>query len=111
MKMRGIGSRHRRDAHLFLVTHTPMTNTISTTPSKVIMSTVALFASAFILFPAFSQAASYAYVNQAGEVNMVEAADANTAIATAPNRAARSGVMLLNSPSDSNLVGDTVSGT
>lgn len=61
--------------------------------------------------PAISFAASYAYVNQQGEVMMVTANDPMTAINTAPNRAVNSGVMLLDSPADSAVVGDNVSGT
>jgi hypothetical protein len=40
-------------------------------------------------------AATYAYVNAQGEVRTVEAADANTAINTAPGIHPRSGVILL----------------
>lgn len=52
----------------------------------------------------------YAYVNQAGEVRTVEATDPNTAIRTAPAIHARSGVMLIDSTDDQNLVGDDVAG-
>ncbi len=57
--------------------------------------------------PAFAAAATYAYVNQAGEVRTVEAVTWQSAIATAPGIHPRSGVMLLINPSDG-VVGDTV---
>ena len=82
-------------------------NTMTSSTSKFAVLAVATLA--LIAFPAFSQAASYAYVNQTGEVSMVIANDPMTAIAIAPNRALRSGVILLTSLS-SGLVGDNVSG-
>ena len=45
-------------------------------------------------FPFLSSAATYHYVNSAGITATVEAPDANTAIMTAPNIAADSGVAL-----------------
>ena len=88
-----------------------MNNSTTSTTSKFAVGAVAVVAFALAAIPAFSQAASYAYVNQSGEVNMVVANDWMTAIATAPNRALRSGVILLNSQSDTDLIGDNVSGT
>ncbi len=64
---------------------------------------VLAIAAVFVL-PQISLAASYAYVNTMGNVSMVVASDANTAIATAPNRDFHSGVLLLVSSSDFNLV-------
>ena len=50
----------------------------------------------------------FAYVNVEGDVRTVEAADPNTALATAPSIHARSGVLLLDSSDDQNVVGDDV---
>ncbi|MEK7136291.1 MAG: hypothetical protein AAB821_01740 [Patescibacteria group bacterium] len=58
----------------------------------------------------FAYAATYAYVNQSGEVNIVNANDGLTAISIAPNIATHSGVILLNSQADNEIVGDNVSG-
>jgi hypothetical protein len=65
---------------------------------------------ALIAVPAFSQAATYAYVNQNGDVSSVVANDPMTAIAIAPNRALHSGVILLDSQADTDLLSDDVSG-
>jgi len=62
---------------------------------------------AFATLPALAAAATYAYVNQSGEVSIVTANDPTTAIATAPNIDEHSGVMLLTNPSDG-IVGDKV---
>lgn len=70
----------------------------------------ALALSAVFAMPGISFAASYAYVNTAGEVMSMEASNANTAIMTAPGIHMHSGVMLLDSSSDSSIVGDSVSG-
>lgn len=66
---------------------------------------------AMVAFPGGAHAALFAYVNQSGEVRTVEAATPEIAIQTAPSIAARSGVILLDSSSDQELVGDSVSGT
>ncbi len=87
-----------------------MNNSTTTITSKFAVGIMTLAALALIAIPAFSRAASYAYVNQSGEVNMVVANDWMTAIAIAPNRAIHSGVILLNSQADTNLIGDNVSG-
>ncbi len=50
--------------------------------------------------PAVSFAQTFAYVNTSGEVTSMEAVDANTALATAPNIAMHSGVMLLTDADD-----------
>ncbi|HYF29019.1 MAG TPA: hypothetical protein VEA36_01475 [Candidatus Paceibacterota bacterium] len=60
--------------------------------------------------PALSFAAEYAYVNGAGEVRTVTAADAMAAIRTAPGIGVHSGVLLLDSQADQDVVGDSVSG-
>jgi hypothetical protein len=58
--------------------------------------------------PTLAHAASYAYVNQAGDINMVTANDWMTAIATAPNIDSHSGVLLINDSTDQALVGSSV---
>jgi hypothetical protein len=55
---------------------------------------------ALVALPTASFAQTFAYVNTSGEVTSTEAADANTALATAPNIAVHSGVMLLTDPND-----------
>lgn len=64
---------------------------------------------AVLAVPAYASAAMYAYVNQSGEVNMVEASSANAAISSAPMIHPRSGVMQLSSSSDG-ILDDNVSG-
>jgi hypothetical protein len=63
---------------------------------------------ALVSVPAFSMAATYAYVNQEGEVRTVTANDAMTALRTAPNIDEHSGVLLLDSPEDNATVGNKV---
>jgi len=75
---------------------------------KYLLGTLAL--AALVASPAASYAAMYAYVNQDGEVRTVEAADPNTAIATAPAIDEHSGVLLLDSSADQEVVGDNVGG-
>lgn len=60
--------------------------------------------------PALSFAAEFAYVNTMGEVRTVTATDALTAIRTAPSIGTHSGVLLLDSEADQEVVGDGVSG-
>jgi hypothetical protein len=67
-------------------------------------------AAALLASPVFAFAQTYAYVNTSGDVTTVEAASAATALTTAPNMAVHSGVILLNSPEDQEVVGDDVSG-
>lgn len=73
--------------------------------NKILVGTLAL--AAIVAVPGISMAADYAYVNASGEVNMVTAADANTALMTAPNIHVRSGVMLM-SADDAGIVGDNI---
>ncbi len=89
------------------MTHTYSSKAIASTiiGTLVVLAGVAAFA-----LPHRSEAATYAYVNQSGEVSLVMANDPMTAIATAFNRALHSGVILLTGASDS-LVGDHVSGS
>lgn len=70
-----------------------------------------LFVAAFMFLgvPAISHAAVYAYVDNGGYVKAVVANDWMTAIAVAPNIYIHSGVLLLNSASDS-IVGNNVRG-
>ncbi|HEY4489162.1 MAG TPA: hypothetical protein VJA87_01635 [Candidatus Paceibacterota bacterium] len=75
---------------------------------KYLLGTLAL--AALVAFPAASFAAMYAYVNQDGEVRTVEAANANTSIMTAPAIDEHSGVLLLDSAADEDIVGDSVGG-
>lgn len=55
---------------------------------------IALSAMAALVVPTASFAATYFYVDTGGTVRSVEASSANEALATAPNRAATSGVTL-----------------
>jgi len=70
----------------------------------------ALALAAVFAVPGISLAATYAYVNTSGEVMSMEASSANTAIMTAPNIHKNSGVMLLDSSGDMEIVGNSVSG-
>lgn len=70
----------------------------------------ALALASAVAVPAISFAATYAYVNQAGEVMTTEAATPNAAIMTAPGIDEHSGVMLMDSADDAGVVGDKVQG-
>lgn len=74
---------------------------------SLLLSAVAM--AAVVAAPGVSLAATYAYVNQSGEVMTTDAANANQAITTAPNIGTHSGVMLIDSASDP-VVGDSVAG-
>ena len=63
-----------------------------------------------LALPAFADAASYAYVDATGEVKSVTANDWMTAIATAPNIHIHSGVFILKTAADFEVIGDTVVG-
>lgn len=65
---------------------------------------VAIAALLIIAVPAGASAATYAFVNTNDEVRLVIANDPTTAIATAVNRTLHSGVILLSSPNDYNIV-------
>ncbi len=73
---------------------------------------VGLVVAAFAVMsaPALSYAATYAYVNSAGNVSTVIANDPNTALMTAPGISTHSGVMLLDSTDDTEVIGDGVNG-
>jgi len=74
--------------------------------NKLMIGAFAL--AALVAAPVATMAADYAYVNTNGEVSMVSAVDANTALMTAPKLHVHSGVMLLGS--DNSIVGDDVNG-
>jgi len=65
---------------------------------------------AFMSIPALSMAANYGFVNNLGNVSMVSANDALTAIAIAPNISTHSGVILLTTQMSSDLLNDRVMG-
>jgi len=73
----------------------------------LILGALALAAAAL---PAASFAQMYAYVNMSGEVMSIDSATPETAIATAPGIATHSGVIRLDDTSDTELLGDDVSG-
>lgn len=58
--------------------------------------------------PGIASAATYAYVNTLGEVSTVTANTWQTAMATAPNIHTHSGVMLLDTQADFDIVGDSI---
>lgn len=60
--------------------------------------------------PALAFAADYGYVNSMGEVNMVQASSPMEAIRIAPGIGIHSGVILLDSQSDTDLLNDSVAG-
>ncbi len=64
---------------------------------------------AFVAVPGLSLAATYAYVNQSGEVMTTEAATPNAAIITAPGIDEHSGVMLMTAD-NAEVIGDDVPG-
>jgi hypothetical protein len=74
---------------------------------KVLLSIFAL--AAVVAAPVAAMAQTYAYVNTSGEVRTMDADSASQALATAPNLAVHSGVMLIESSSDP-VVGDSVGG-
>lgn len=58
--------------------------------------------------PGFSSAMSFAYVNKLGEVKIVEANSSTNAMILAPNIHVNSGVMMLDSAEDYEMLGDRV---
>ena len=75
--------------------------------ATLIVSMVAFLA---LATPLFAGAATYAYVDANGEVKSVTAGSWQTAIATAINIHMHSGVLLLSTPADFEIVGDQVVG-
>ena len=72
----------------------------------IVVTTAIMFAG----FTVMANAATYAYVDVNGDVKSVTAADWKTAIAVAPNIHKHSGVMLLTTAADYEMVGDSVLG-
>jgi hypothetical protein len=86
------------------------TNIFSTKMTTVVMAAVMITAVFFMGQATGASAASYAYVDVAGDVKSVTANDWKTAIAIAPNIHFHSGVMLLVTAADFTIVGDSVVG-
>lgn len=83
-------------------------STISTT--SAVLATVGLVAAVTLMsLPLFASAATYAYVDTTGEVKPVIADSWQEAISKAVGIHIHSGVMLLDSPSDFDIVGNDVS--
>ena len=74
---------------------------------KILLGVGSLAVLGAVALPAASFAATYAYVNTAGEVMTTESASASQAIASAPGIHPRSGVMLIETTADP-VVGDDV---
>lgn len=73
-----------------------------------ILGALALAATATI--PAAAFAATFAYVDQAGDVRTVTADNAQAALMTAPSIGVHSGVMIIDSADDANVIGTDVAG-
>ena len=84
-----------------------MTHSIKTI-ALASVSGLAFLALIALSVPVFATAATYAYVDATGEVRSVTANDWMTAIATAPNIALTSGVYMLNSADDYDIVGEDI---
>ncbi len=88
-----------------------MVQTKSNNTGAAFIIGAALVAATFLSIPLSTFAATYAYVNTAGDVKSVVANDWMTAIKMAPGIHMRSGVLLLNTAADYNIVGSDVSGS
>lgn len=86
------------------------TNTTNRSTSFAFAVAGVAVAVALMSLPMFASAATYAYVDTAGEVKPVIADTWQQAIAKAVGIHIHSGVMLLDSPSDFDIVGNDVSG-
>jgi len=76
--------------------------------NKILLS---LASTALVLAaPAAAFASTFAYVNSNGEVMTVEAASAAQALVTAPNIDIHSGVMIMDSADDQNVLSQHVNG-
>lgn len=85
-------------------------NTTNTT-NKVTLGVIGLvMALTVVSLPLFASAGTYAYVDTTGEVKPVVADTWQQAIAKAIGIHIHSGVMLLDSPSDFDIVGNDVAG-
>ena len=78
------------------------------TLGMAVLATITLALVMMTSIPAHAQAATYAFVNNSGEVSIVSADSPAQALATAFNISIHSGVMLLQSQLDA-IVGDHVS--
>ena len=85
-------------------------NLSSVAGASVIKTGLIMAAVVVMALPAMASAATYAYVNQGGEVVTVQADTAAQAMITAPGIDENSGVMLMDSAADTAVVGDDVSG-
>lgn len=86
------------------------TNTFSNKTTTAIVTVTVVFSLLLLATISSANAATYAYVDAAGDVKSVDAADWKTAIAVAPNIHIHSGVMLLTTAADYTVVGDSVAG-
>jgi short subunit dehydrogenase-like uncharacterized protein len=85
-------------------------NTTTNTTNKVILGVTGLVMAVSLMgLPLFASAATYAYVDTTGEVKPVVANTWQEAIAKAIGIHIHSGVLLLDSPSDFDIVGNEVS--
>jgi hypothetical protein len=79
------------------------------TSNKVTIGVIALLMAVTLMsLPVFASAATYAYVDTTGEVKPVVADTWQQAIAKAVGIHIHSGVMLLDSPTDFDIVGNDV---
>lgn len=86
----------------------PNKSSIMTTSTKYMKAGLMIAAFGLLVLPGLTRAASYAYVDNGGDVKSVVANDWMTAIKTAFNIHIHSGVLLLDSPEDMGVVGDNV---
>lgn len=86
------------------------TNTLSTQFIVKLSLASAIALAVLVAMTGNAYAATFAYVDAAGDVKSVTADDWKTAIATAPNIHMHSGVMLLATAADYTVVGDSVAG-
>lgn len=85
-------------------------NNAKRTISAAVIASLALAGVLLATMPTFANAATYAYVDATGEVKSITANDWMTAIAVAPNIHIHSGVLLLKTASDYQIIGDEVGG-
>ena len=77
---------------------------------KALLGVTSLAVLGAVALPAVSLAATYAYVNTSGEVMTTESTTWQTAIQTAPSIAPTSGVMLIETTADQEVLDEDVSG-
>jgi hypothetical protein len=88
-----------------------MTHSQNSTKTAIAFAiTLTLAIASFASFVSAASAASYAYVDATGEVKSVTANDWMSAIATAPNIHINSGVFILKTAADFEVVGNDVPG-